>query len=167
MADKEELKAEIENYCLKHGYISEQEMGYTMQEQVTDIATHFYNLGRKKEEPVSNSDWLLELQDKLGNATPEQLEELWNKYNGVDEEESVSEDLEEAIKVASEKERMRKAESESPFFMPADFASGFKTGTQWKKEKVINTACKVLKTMINVKPEFFEEFRNNMIHNVD
>ena len=49
-----------------------------------------------QEEPVSNSDWLTELQEKLDNATPEQLEELWNKYNGVDEEEPVSEDLEEA-----------------------------------------------------------------------
>ena len=96
-------------------------------------------LDSMQEESVSNSDWLTELQEKLDNATPEQLEELWNKYNGVDEEEPVSEDLEEAIKVASEKERMHKAESESPFFMPADFASGFKAGAQWQQERIEET----------------------------
>lgn len=57
---------------------------------------HQFIIHEWREEPVSNSDWLTELQEKLDNATPEQLEELWNKYNGVDEEEPVSEDLEEA-----------------------------------------------------------------------
>jgi hypothetical protein len=47
------LKEAIENYCLKHGYIRKQEVGYTMQEQITDIATHFYNLGKQQKEPVS------------------------------------------------------------------------------------------------------------------
>ena len=58
-----------------------------------------------KEEPVSNSDWLTELQEKLENATPEQLEELWNKYNGVDEEEPVSEVWHDANEEQPEKYR--------------------------------------------------------------
>ncbi len=49
-------------------------------------------------------------------------------------QEPVSEDLEEAINVYSEKERLRKAENESRFFSPADFASGFKAGAQWQEE---------------------------------
>ena len=51
-------------------------------------------------------------------------------------EEPVSEELETAIKEASEKERLHKAKSGSPFFMPTDFASGFKAGAQWQKEKL-------------------------------
>ena len=50
-------------------------------------------------------------------------------------EEPVSEDLEEAIKEHTEKERLRKAELESPFFMPTDFVSGFKAGAKWQEER--------------------------------
>ena len=80
------------------------------------------------EKPVSNSDWLTELQEKLDNATPEQLEELWNKYNGVDEEEPVSEDLEEASR--------RYALNNTPWDDCADeMQEVFKAGAQWQKEQ--------------------------------
>lgn len=52
-------------------------------------------------------------------------------------EETVSEELEEAIKEHTEKERLRKAELGLPFFMPTDFVSGFKAGAQWQKKQMM------------------------------
>lgn len=64
----------------------------------------------------------------IGNISEEEKAKM-------DTEELVSKDLEEAINVASEKERLHKAENESRFFSQVDFASGFIAGVQWKEGK--------------------------------
>jgi len=50
------------------------------------------------------------------------------------QEESVSEDLEEACEQLAENARKHKAETSSPFFSPTDYKQGVIDGAKWQKE---------------------------------
>ena len=45
----DDLEEAIEQYCVKHGYISIVDGYYTLQEKVSDIARHFANWQKQKE----------------------------------------------------------------------------------------------------------------------
>ena len=57
-------------------------------------------------------------------------------------EESVSDDLEEAMKQPAEETRLVKAKNGHPFFSEEDFKLGFSNGAQWKKEQMMAKAVK-------------------------
>ena len=129
MTDKAKLEkikklADAMYYAAQHLTTDASRLHKAMEEYHRFIIHEYFN-----EKPVSNSDWLTELQEKLDNATPEQLEELWNKYNGVDEEEPVSEDLEEA----SEKYAYEICPSIGVANTETELA--FKAGAKWQKEQ--------------------------------
>ena len=54
------------------------------------------------------------------------------------QEESVSEDLEEACEQLAENARKHKAETSSPFFSQTDYKQGVIDGAQWQKEHLWN-----------------------------
>lgn len=90
------------------------------------------------EEPVGNSDWLKELQDKLDNATPEQLQELWDKYHDdEDDNDPIGDDLKEAaIEICS---KILKGETVVidgyEYVVLSDAEECFKAGVKWQAEK--------------------------------
>ena len=151
MTNKEKLeaiRAEIER--LMYAYNQEADIASaedSIGEKVAvgkyDVCKHLLSLiDSQPEEPVSD-DFEMALAEMIGNAQKSVIEPWVIAAQWKDEliklaksEEPVSEDLEEAIKEYTEKERLRKAELESPFFMPTDFVSGFKAGAKWQKENL-------------------------------
>lgn len=118
-----------------------------------------------QEEPVSNSDWLTELQEKLDNATPEQLEELWNKYNGVDEEEPVSEDLEEASRewLIPQLDKSYAAYGETKQMELTHFdgyamLDAIEFGAQWQKDQFEKNRLKHCNSITNEQAELEQGF---------
>lgn len=59
------------------------------------------------------------------------------------QEEPISEDLEEAIKVCSEKAMLHKAYTRSPIFSEEDYAKGFVDGKDWQKQQLMKQAIEV------------------------
>ena len=57
-----ELEKEIDKYAIEHGYISETEIGYTINEQIKDIAHHFAQWNQDK------LDKVIKLADAMYNA---------------------------------------------------------------------------------------------------
>lgn len=102
------------------------------------------------EEPVSEKKCMFTKDIYTDEDRKVLCENCEEKCEYSKKEELVSEDLAEAIKEYSEKERLRKAyENESRFFSPTDFASGFKAGAQWQKDKTISKAVEWLQRNID------------------
>ena len=72
-------------------------------------------------EPV-NEEWIEELRTKLDSLSKEEFKQVWEKYRVEEEEEPVSEELEETA---------------HQYYEPNDkFMDGFKKGAKWKKEQI-------------------------------
>lgn len=107
MTDKEKIKTEIERLI--------DDLGEQRDINLEDLRDFINSLPEEQERSIIDN-----LQECTNNALANETKESWNDFHW----ESVSEEIEEAIKVASEKERLRKAKNESRFFSPVDFASG-------------------------------------------